>query len=270
MNVYERTQQRLKTVFDLFDNIYVSFSGGKDSGVLLNLCIDYIRRHGLRRRIGVFHMDYEIQYRDTLDYVDRTLAANADILDVYRVCVPFKVQTCTSMFRQYWRPWEESKRNIWVREMPEGSFTRRDFPFFTDEMWDYEFQNRFAEWLHARSGAARVLSDRHPHAGELQPLAHDIQRPQPPPLLGQTVDTPADRQGHLQRLPALRLADDRHLDGERTFRLALQPVVRPFLPGRRAARQSARGQSVHLAGHRQPAPLQSHRSGHVGTHGRPG
>lgn len=58
--------------------------------MLLNLCIDYIRQHGLQRRIGVFHMDYEIQYRDTLDYVNRTLAANADILDVYRVCIPFK------------------------------------------------------------------------------------------------------------------------------------------------------------------------------------
>ena len=99
MNVYERTQQRLKTVFDLFDNIYVSFSGGKDSGVLLNLCIDYIRQHGLQRRIGVFHMDYEIQYRDTLDYVNRTLAANADILDVYRVCIRSKyrpVLRCSS------------------------------------------------------------------------------------------------------------------------------------------------------------------------------
>ena len=68
MNVYERTQQRLKTVFELFDDIYVSFSGGKDSGVLLNLCIDNIRRYGLKRRIGVFHMNNEIQYRDTISY----------------------------------------------------------------------------------------------------------------------------------------------------------------------------------------------------------
>ena len=40
MNVYERTQQRLKILFESFDNIYVSVSGGKDSGVLRNLCID--------------------------------------------------------------------------------------------------------------------------------------------------------------------------------------------------------------------------------------
>ena len=40
--------------------------------------------------------------------------------------------------------------------MPAGSLVRSDFPFFTDEMWDYEFQTRFAEWLHARCGAART------------------------------------------------------------------------------------------------------------------
>ena len=42
-NVYELAQERLKVIFNEFDNIYVSFSGGKDSGVLLNMCIDYIR-----------------------------------------------------------------------------------------------------------------------------------------------------------------------------------------------------------------------------------
>jgi len=156
MNVYELTQLRLKTVFERFDNIYVSFSGGKDSGVLLNLCIDYMRRHNLKRKIGVFHMDYEIQYRDTVDYVDRTLAENSDILDIYRVCVPFKVATCASMFQEYWRPWEEKDRALWVRKMPSHSYTRRDFGFFTAQMWDYEFQNRFAEWLHRRKKAART------------------------------------------------------------------------------------------------------------------
>ncbi len=156
MNVYQLAQERLKVLFDNFDNIYVSFSGGKDSGVLLNLCIEYIRKNNLQRKIGVFHIYYEIQYSETLAYVDRLLAANADIVDVYRVCVPFKVQTSTSMFQAYWRPWDEEKKKLWVRPMPEGSYTWKDFPFYDNNMWDYEFQNRFAAWLHARKKARRT------------------------------------------------------------------------------------------------------------------
>lgn len=33
--------------------------GGKDSGVLLNACVEHIRQYG--GRMGVFHMDYEFQ-----------------------------------------------------------------------------------------------------------------------------------------------------------------------------------------------------------------
>ena len=98
-NVYELTQERLKMIFEEFDNIYISFSGGKDSGVLLNLCIDYIRQNNLKRKIGIFHMDYEVQYSMTIDYVNRVLETNRDILDVYRICVPFRVTTCTSMYQ---------------------------------------------------------------------------------------------------------------------------------------------------------------------------
>lgn len=155
-NVYELTQERLRMIFSEFDNIYISFSGGKDSGVLLNLCIDYIRRHNLKRRIGVFHMDYEIQYTKTIEYVNRTLEANKDILDVYRICVPFKVNTCTSMHQTFWRPWDESKRDLWVRPMPKHVMTVKDFPFYRENMWDYEFQLKFAAWLHERKNAVRT------------------------------------------------------------------------------------------------------------------
>lgn len=146
MNVYEAASCRIATVFNEFDNIYVSFSGGKDSGVLLNMCIDHIRNNCPGRKIGVFHIDYEAQYQMTTDYVNETFLCNKDILEVYHVCVPFKVTTCTSMHQSYWRPWEESKRDIWVREKP--SIAMSDFPFLKQNMWDYEFQIEFGKWLH--------------------------------------------------------------------------------------------------------------------------
>jgi predicted phosphoadenosine phosphosulfate sulfurtransferase len=156
MNVYEAIQKRLKILFNDFDNIYVSFSGGKDSGVLLNLCIDYIRENNLNRKIGVLHLDYEAQYEMTTKYVDETLALNADIVDVYRCCVPFKVTTCTSMFESYWRPWEKDKEDIWVRPLPEKCHTEKNFPFYKKSMWDYEFQEIFSLWYHQKNNAKKT------------------------------------------------------------------------------------------------------------------
>ena len=56
-NVYEALQRRLKFLFEEFDNIFVSFSGGKDSGLLLNLVLDFQKAHYPDKRIGVFHQD---------------------------------------------------------------------------------------------------------------------------------------------------------------------------------------------------------------------
>lgn len=56
-NVYEAVQNRLQYIFQEFDNIYLSFSGGKDSGLLLNLVLDFQQKYYPEKIIGVFHQD---------------------------------------------------------------------------------------------------------------------------------------------------------------------------------------------------------------------
>lgn len=155
-NVYDALQERLKYIFDTFEYIYVSFSGGKDSGILLNACIQYIRENNIKRKIGVFHLDYEVQYNETITYIDRVLESNQDLLDIFRVCIPVKVPSCTSMFQQFWRPWDPEMKDSWVRKRPEKCFTQQDFSFYTPKMWDYEFHYRFAQWIKNKKKVKRV------------------------------------------------------------------------------------------------------------------
>jgi predicted phosphoadenosine phosphosulfate sulfurtransferase len=156
MNVYDATQARLKTIFEEFDNVYVSFSGGKDSGVMLSMTVNYARSIG--RRIGVFHIDYEAQYQMTTDYVDAELSKNADVIDVYRICLPIAASCATSMSQGYWIPWDKDKRDLWVREWPADGITEdnHEFPWFIKGMRDYDLQERFSEWLHVRMRAKKT------------------------------------------------------------------------------------------------------------------
>jgi predicted phosphoadenosine phosphosulfate sulfurtransferase len=158
MNVFDASNERLKLVFEEFDNVYVSFSGGKDSGVLLNLCIDYIRKHLPGRKLGVFHIDYEAQYQMTTDYVASELAKNSDILDVYHICLPIAAKCATSMQSGYWIPWDKDDKKLWVRDLPKNCINEDncEFDWFTKGMWDYDLQVRFSQWIHKRSGAKRT------------------------------------------------------------------------------------------------------------------
>lgn len=52
-NVYDALQERLKFFFEEFDNIYISFSGGKDSGLLLNLVLDFQTKNKKSRVIFI-------------------------------------------------------------------------------------------------------------------------------------------------------------------------------------------------------------------------
>lgn len=49
------------------------------------------------------------------------------------------------MYEDYWRPWDEDKKAVWVRQKPERAMTLHEFPFYTTDMWDYDFQMEFAQ-----------------------------------------------------------------------------------------------------------------------------
>lgn len=72
-NVYEATQERIDYIFHEFDNIVCAFSGGKDSGLLYHLVLKYMDQHGVHRKIGLMHQDFEAEYTETAKYVEKVL-----------------------------------------------------------------------------------------------------------------------------------------------------------------------------------------------------
>ena len=119
LNVYDAFLDRMHFLFEEFDNIYISFSGGKDSGLLLNLALDYRDQHYPERTLGVFHQDFEAQYSMTTEYVDRTFERIKDQVEPFWVCLPMATRTALSSYEMYWYPWDDTKKDIWVREMPQ-------------------------------------------------------------------------------------------------------------------------------------------------------
>ncbi len=122
VDVYSALQERLHLIFRDFDNIYVSFSGGKDSGLLLDLTLDFQRKYYPDKRIGVFHQDFEAQYSVTTDYIERTFARIENDVEPYWVCLPMATRTALSNYEMFWYPWDDTKKEAWCRPMPKHPY----------------------------------------------------------------------------------------------------------------------------------------------------
>lgn len=109
-DVYEALQQRLEYLFEEFDNIYISFSGGKDSGLLLNLTLDFQKKFYPEKKIGVFHQDFEAQYTVTTEYIERTFERLKGEAELYWVCLPMATRTALSSYEMFWYPWDDTKK----------------------------------------------------------------------------------------------------------------------------------------------------------------
>lgn len=145
VDVLTAARQRISQVFDDFPRIYVSFSGGKDSGVMMELVCEEARRRN--RRIGILFVDLEAQYTHTIDYIHTMLDRHADVVDPYWVCLPLILRNAVSQFEPRWTCWEPGRENDWVRQPPKQAITDEAFfPFFRRRMEFEEFVPDFGHW----------------------------------------------------------------------------------------------------------------------------
>lgn len=159
VSVYAAALDRIKIAFNEFDNILVSFSGGKDSGVMLNLAYNYAKKTGQLNKMAVYFLDYEAQYKLTIDYVKSEFDRLNDIKRFW-LCLPNKVPSATSMSTGYWIPWDKDKKDIWVREMPKNDYVINEdnVPFnYQKGQLDYDVQENFNKWFSKAYGKTGVF-----------------------------------------------------------------------------------------------------------------
>lgn len=144
-NVLDAARERIAYTFDHFERVYVSYSAGKDSTVLLHLVMDEAIKRD--RRVGMLLIDLEGQYKLTMDHAATCYDMYADHIDRYWLCLPMALRNAVSVYEPKWMCWEPGKEEAWIRPLPDNVISDPEFfPFFTPGMEFEEFVPEFGEW----------------------------------------------------------------------------------------------------------------------------
>lgn len=147
-NVYEAALDRIRRIFDEFETVIVNSSGGKDSTVVFNLCLQVAEEKG-RLPLKVLFIDQEAEWQSVIDYM-RIVMYDPRVEPIW-LQIPIKLFNATSVIEPWLYCWEDGKDDQWVRE--KEPIAIKENTFGTD---------RFAELF------ARYLAVTYPD----QPVAH--------------------------------------------------------------------------------------------------
>jgi predicted phosphoadenosine phosphosulfate sulfurtransferase len=157
MSVLQAARQRIAWTFDTFPRVYVSFSGGKDSGVMLHLVMDEAIKRG--RQVGVLFVDLEGQYKLTIDYIQAMYDLYAEYIEPFWTSLPISLRNAVSVYEPKWTAWEPGREADWIRHPPKMAITLNNHPF---DFYHYvpglramefeEFVPAFGDWYSRQGG----------------------------------------------------------------------------------------------------------------------
>lgn len=145
IDVLTASKERIKWAFDNFEKICISFSGGKDSTVMTHLVMEEaIKRN---RKVALLFIDWEIQYKLTIEHVQHIYDMYKDYIIPYWVALPLLTDNACSMYEPEWISWDKAKENLWTRKPPKIAITDENyFPFYYYKITFEEFVPLFGEW----------------------------------------------------------------------------------------------------------------------------
>lgn len=158
INVLDASRDRISEVFDSFEKIYISFSGGKDSTVMVHLVLQEAIRRG--RKVGLFIIDLEAQYTETIKHIREIIAEYRENIDLHWFCGELLLRNAVTNFEPRWSCWDEENKDIWVREKPEEAADLSQYDFYVPKMEFEELMGIFGDWYGGGKNTAAFVGIR--------------------------------------------------------------------------------------------------------------
>lgn len=114
-NVYEAALERIRLIYDDFDQVVVSFSGGKDSTAVLNTVLTVAEERGALP-VRVVFFDEEAIADPTIEYVRRV--AEDPRVEMEWYCLPVKHRNGATSEDGWWYPWAPEAEALWCQPLP--------------------------------------------------------------------------------------------------------------------------------------------------------
>jgi predicted phosphoadenosine phosphosulfate sulfurtransferase len=144
ISVNDAAKKRIAKSFDNFPKLYISFSGGKDSTVLFHMVMkEAVKRN---RKVGVLIIDLEAQYKDTINNINRCIKTYEENIDLHWFCGEILLRNAVSNFEPKWVCWDETKKDLWIRDKPSRAADLKQYDFYQPRMEFEELMVIFGKW----------------------------------------------------------------------------------------------------------------------------
>ncbi|HBC2896372.1 TPA: DUF3440 domain-containing protein [Enterococcus faecalis] len=150
-NVLDAAITRLTYIFENFQHVYFSFSGGKDSGAMIQLANVVAKK--LNRKFDLFILDVEANYDSTRFFIEKIKKLES-IKATYHFCLPFYEDNTTSIFQPQWLMWDDAAKEQWIQPLPKDAITidKLDKNLFalyrSSNMNPDKFLKKFIHWYY--------------------------------------------------------------------------------------------------------------------------